>query len=83
MNKIWNYIQSEVYLYCRPAIWLWKKIRGTELKPCPQCGGKARILQNIFENRYRVQCKSCKTFGKSSCVKEVAKIYWNDSDLFK
>lgn len=45
------------------------------LKPCPFCGGKARLMRRVAE--YLVKCTGCGTTGKSKQIAEFAVKAWN------
>lgn len=46
-----------------------------KLKPCPFCGGEARI-KNFYGNRF-VQCEDCRTTTSVYSKKEKAIAVWN------
>lgn len=46
----------------------------TELKPCPFCGGKAKICQTSV---YWVKCTVCKAVTNWHCRKVEAVAAWN------
>lgn len=81
---VWKSAKETPRQYFLPLIWLWKSIahmlRGTKLIRCPQCGEKGKMVEHPYEDKYRVQCQSCNLVGKASCVKEVAKLHWNNSE---
>ena len=51
-----------------------------EVKPCPFCGGEARMLHNMSKTDYWVECMNCKTCSPGDLnnhTKEEAIAAWN------
>lgn len=48
-----------------------------ELKPCPFCGGEAKIKKNILNEDIYVECRSCYSRTDGFGIAEYAIEQWN------
>lgn len=51
----------------------------TELKPCPFCGGSARVLElnGFYQHTHFVSCDTCNAAGDTRETEEAAIEAWN------
>ena len=60
-----------------------KKIKGPKLKPCPFCGGKARLVgtgdysEFTGDQTYYISCPTCWMRTPTFCCKSILSRIWN------